>query len=110
MILAFYKQPCLHCGALTDADARFCAKCGSHSPFAYLCPACLRPVQKGDTLCAGCGRMLYVTCPTCGKPTFVQERCEACGAGLMRLCSNKRCGAYQFFENTKCTVCGKKMK
>lgn len=79
-------------------------------PFGYLCPSCLRPVEKGQPLCAGCGRPLYVACPFCGKPTFVQERCEQCGQGLLVRCGNKRCGAAQFFENTRCTACGKKIK
>jgi len=25
-------------------------------------------------------------------------------------CENKRCGELQFFENTKCTMCGKVIK
>lgn len=108
--MATYKQPCAHCGALIERDSRFCPACGSHSPFGYLCPTCLRPVRKGEMLCAGCGRPLYLPCPSCGKQTFVQERCEQCGAGMMRKCQNPRCGALQFFENTKCTACGKKIK
>ncbi len=108
--MASYKQPCIHCGAFIETDARVCTGCGSRSPFGYLCPTCNRPVQKGQTLCAGCGRPLYVSCPTCGQQTFVQERCERCGAGLMVYCENKRCGALQFFQNEKCTVCGKKIK
>ena len=33
-----------------------------------------------------------------------------CALGLMVYCENKRCGALQFFQNTKCTACGKKIK
>jgi predicted amidophosphoribosyltransferase len=108
--MAFYKQPCIHCGAYIDRDARFCSACGSHSPFGYLCPTCLRPVEKSQRLCAGCGRPLYVACPVCGGQTFVQEKCEQCGGSLMVKCQNSRCGAWQFFENTKCTACGAKIK
>lgn len=108
--MATYKQPCRQCGTFIDRDAHFCPACSSGSPFGYLCPACLRPVEKGMAACPGCGRPLYTTCPTCGGTTFVQERCEACGNGLMVLCPNKRCGRMQFFENTKCTACGKKLK
>ena len=108
--MASYKQPCMHCGAFIDSDAWLCISCGSMSPFGYLCPSCNKPIQKGQFLCSGCGRELYTICPTCGGRTFVQERCEVCGAGLMVYCSNKRCEALQFFENTKCTVCGKKIK
>lgn len=108
--MAFYKQPCMHCGTFIDADARFCINCQSMSPFGYLCPACNRPIEKEQALCSGCGRPLYTICPTCGGRTFVQERCEQCGAGLMVRCENKRCGVLQFFENTKCSACGKKIK
>ncbi len=108
--MAFYKQPCIHCGTLIDSDARFCVSCGSFSPFGYLCPECSRPVNKGEPICSGCGRQLYTLCPFCGGRTFVQEKCERCGRGLMVKCANKRCGAFQFFENTKCSACGKKIK
>jgi hypothetical protein len=29
---------------------------------------------------------------------------------LMMRCTNARCGEMQFFENEKCTVCGKNIK
>jgi len=108
--MATYKKYCIHCGTLIDGDARFCPTCGSHNPFDYLCPACLHEIEKGQTLCVGCGRPLYIICPVCGARTFVQEKCEACGAWLMIRCPAKNCGAYQFFENERCTACGKKIK
>ena len=108
--MALYKQPCIHCGAFIEADTRVCTSCGSYSPFGYLCPTCHRTIQKGQTLCSGCGRALYVACPFCGKETFVQEKCEKCGESLMIRCDNTRCGELQFFQNTKCTACGKKIK
>ena len=88
--MAFYKKPCMHCGQLIDADSRFCTKCGSHSPFCYSCPTCLREIQKGDAVCPGCGRTLYIFCPHCGERTFVQETCEKCAKSLMVPCSNAR--------------------
>lgn len=108
--MAFYKQPCMQCGALIDRDSRFCTYCGSYSPFGYHCPTCLREIKKGQALCPGCGRSLYTTCPVCGQTTFVQDRCERCGTSLMVECANPRCGVMQFFENEKCTACGKKIK
>jgi predicted amidophosphoribosyltransferase len=107
--MASYKQPCIHCSTYIDRDSRFCPSCQSGSPFGYLCPACLRPIQKDQSLCSGCGRPLYITCPACGKSTFVQEKCEQCGGTLMVNCQNPRCGVQQFFENKKCTACGKKI-
>lgn len=108
--MASYKQPCIQCGELIERDSRLCPKCGSRSPFGYQCPTCLKEIQKGQVVCSGCGRSLYIPCPTCGKQTFTSERCEICGAGMMIKCENKRCGELQFFENTKCTACGKIIK
>ena len=108
--MASYRQPCVHCGAYIESDSRFCHFCQSPSPFGYRCPTCLRPIEKGRPICAGCGRALYIPCPSCGKPTFAGEKCEGCGASLMIRCQNSRCGKAQFFENTKCTACGKKIK
>ncbi len=108
--MATYKQPCIHCGEFVERDSRLCPKCGSRSPFGYHCPTCLREIKKDQPACSGCGRSLTVTCPTCGQSTFADERCEKCSAGLMIHCTNSRCGELQFFENKKCTVCGKKIK
>ena len=108
--MASYKQQCIHCSGLIERDSRICPECGSRSPFGYHCPTCLREIQKGQLVCSGCGRPLYIACPTCGQRTFADERCEACGAGLMVKCANPRCGDLQFFENVKCTACGKKIK
>ena len=106
-----YKQPCIHCGEMVERDARLCPRCASHSPFGYQCPACLRPIERGDAVCSGCGRPLMTTCPYCGMGTFIgAEKCDQCGQSLMVVCENKRCENLQFFENTKCTVCGKPIK
>jgi RNA polymerase subunit RPABC4/transcription elongation factor Spt4 len=109
--MASYKQPCVHCGEFIERDARLCPKCGSRSPFGYHCPSCLKEIQKGQAVCAGCGRPLTVTCPICGGQTFAGgDKCDACGKSLLIRCENKRCGEPQFFENVKCTVCGKAIK
>jgi len=108
--VATYKQPCLHCGEWLDTAVRFCPRCGSHSPFGYVCPQCLKDVQKTWQVCPGCGRALYIACPHCGLRTFVEDTCEACGLTLMVRCDNKRCGVVQFFENATCTACGRKIK
>jgi len=108
--VATYKQPCIHCGFFLDTSNRFCPKCESTSPFGYSCPTCLHDVQKDFAICPGCGRPLYILCPHCKARTFVQNNCEQCGCNLTFPCENKRCGSMQFFENTKCTACGKKLK
>lgn len=107
--MASYKQPCRRCGSLLERDSRVCPKCGSRSPFADLCPTCLRVVSREDSVCSGCGRALHISCPNCRAQTFVGESCDACGASLLKKCPNPRCGELQFFENNKCTACGKKL-
>ncbi len=108
--MASYKQNCMICGELIDRDVRYCPNCTTPNPFGYHCPTCLSPITKNQKVCSGCGRPLYVYCIYCNKPTFVQDRCESCGVSLMFTCKNKRCGVKQFFQNTKCTACGKKIK
>jgi hypothetical protein len=50
-------------------------------------------------------------CPYCLNSTFVgAEKCEYCELPLLIRCENKLCGEPQFFENKKCTVCGKPIK
>ncbi|MDO4543115.1 MAG: hypothetical protein Q4C01_01065 [Clostridia bacterium] len=108
--MATYKQPCMHCDKLIDSASGFCPFCGRQQPFGYACPKCRKPIEKGQLRCSGCGRELHTLCPYCEQPTFVQDICERCGQSLMKRCANKRCGALQFFENEKCTSCGKKLK
>jgi len=105
-----YKQPCVHCGNWLDTAEEMCPHCGSATPFGFTCPTCLHAINPSDALCPGCGRPLYVPCPYCGQPTFVQEVCQHCGGMLMVRCDNTRCNAVQFFQNTKCTACGAKLK
>lgn len=107
--MAVYKQPCRQCGSLISQDSRFCPKCGSRAPFVDLCPTCLREIRREDMRCSGCGRPLHIACPRCGKQTFVGEKCDVCGGSLLKQCLNPRCGEMQFFENAKCTACGKKL-
>ena len=107
--MATYKQPCIHCKEFIERDARFCSKCASRNPFGYSCPVCLRDIKKEQKLCEGCGSSLYTACPSCRQQTFKAERCEGCGESLMKKCEYKRCGEMQFFENVKCTACGKKI-
>lgn len=108
--MASYKQPCLQCGSFIDRDSLVCPSCGSRNAFGYHCPTCKKTITKGQRACSECGRPLYVPCPYCAKPTFVADRCDHCGMTLLKQCENSRCGAWEFFENVRCTTCGKKMK
>ena len=86
--MAFFKQPCRHCGTLLDRDSRFCKKCGSRSPFVALCPTCMREVSENHEFCVGCGRELYIICPKCKKRTFAGDKCTNCNESLMKKCQN----------------------
>ncbi|NLC41107.1 MAG: hypothetical protein GX763_09360 [Clostridiaceae bacterium] len=108
--MAGYKHPCIHCGNLIDHDARYCIYCNSRSPFAFRCPDCLKEVEQKQSICSSCGRPLYVPCPSCAQLTFVSDNCQSCGTTLLVQCQNKRCMQMQFFQNTKCTACGKLLK
>jgi RNA polymerase subunit RPABC4/transcription elongation factor Spt4 len=101
----------MRCGEMIERDSRTCPKCGSMSPFRFQCPTCLRTIEKGNALCAGCGRPLSVVCPFCKGQTFAgSEKCDSCGKLLMVKCENKRCNQLQYFQNVKCTGCGKPIK
>ncbi len=108
--MAGYDKACIGCGNLIGYDSMFCPICGRMSPFYDACPSCNAEIKRGWQRCSSCGRMLTIPCPHCGKPTFVGDKCDACGVSLMVTCPNKLCHAPQFFENTKCTACGKKIK
>jgi len=109
--MATYKQPCIQCGKFIERDSRFCSNCGSMNPFGYRCPTCLKSIERENILCSGCGRSLSTACPYCKQQTFVgSENCDQCAKSLMIHCESKRCDALQFFENSKCTVCGKPIK
>lgn len=108
--MATYKKPCIHCGYLLDTAMEICSNCASQSPFGYSCPGCKHTVQLSDAVCSDCGRALYIGCPHCGQRTFVQNICQWCAGPLTVRCANKKCGADQFYLNTRCTACGKAIK
>lgn len=108
--MAGYKLPCIACGGFIDFDSKTCPLCGRRSPFADRCPSCLCEVKKQWLKCPSCARALSIACPHCKKPTFVGDACQSCGKSLLVRCGNKRCLAVQFFENTSCNECGRKLK
>jgi RNA polymerase subunit RPABC4/transcription elongation factor Spt4 len=109
--MATYKTPCMQCSSLIDGSVHFCPYCGSRNPFGYHCPTCLKSIERGQLLCTSCGRKLVTPCPYCDTDTFIgSDRCDSCGQTLLIKCENKRCNEMQFFENTKCTACGKPIK
>jgi predicted amidophosphoribosyltransferase len=109
--MATYQKPCIQCGAFVQGGARYCQACGTSNPFTHNCPTCIKEISPEHMVCSGCGRPTKILCPVCKQQTFIgKSNCEVCGESLMQTCSNPRCGEKQFFENTKCTACGKKFK
>ncbi len=107
--MAGYDKPCIGCGSFIGYDSMFCPICGRQSPFYDACPNCACEIKRGYLRCPSCGMGLSVECPHCGNLTFVAEKCDECGKSLMIQCQNSRCNAPQFFQNKKCTACGKKI-
>ena len=108
--MAGYDKPCIGCGTFIGYDSQFCPICGRQSPFYDACPSCNIEIRREWQRCPSCGRNLYTVCPHCGQRTYVVEKCDMCHQSLMIKCENKLCQGLQFFENTKCTLCGKKIK
>lgn len=108
--MALFKKPCKHCGELVESDALVCPNCTRHNPLVDRCFNCNREITRNNKVCSGCGRPVYLACPVCKATTFMQDRCDVCGANLMIKCTNKRCGVDQFFNTIKCNACGKKIK
>ncbi len=108
--MAGYDMPCIGCGNFIAYDSKFCPICGWMSPFCDACPSCAAEIKRGWMRCPSCGRELNITCPHCKATTFVGESCDACHGSLMIRCENKNCLAPQFYQNIKCTACGKKIK
>lgn len=107
--MAFYKEPCIHCGNYISKDSAVCPICNSTNPFKFSCPECLREISPEEQRCSCCGRELKIKCPYCNELTFVYSNCEQCGKSLMKQCSNKRCNSMQFYDNKKCNACGKNL-
>lgn len=108
--MAGYDKPCIGCGQFIGYDSKVCPICGRLSPFYDACPSCASEIKREWLRCPSCGRELSVACPSCGQQTFVADKCDACRQSLMIQCENKLCLAPQFFQNIKCTGCGKKIK
>lgn len=108
--MAGYNKPCIGCGTFIAYDSKFCPTCGRNSPFYDACPSCMAEIKREWKRCPSCGRGLYIACPHCAQLTFVCDKCDSCHQPLTRPCENTLCGSQQFFQNVKCTDCGKKFK
>ena len=54
---------CSKCGAVIDADAKFCAECGEKVVLQKKCPKCNAPMQPEDVFCGECGYKLVSEAP-----------------------------------------------
>jgi len=103
-----YSRPCRYCNQLVPSDANTCPTCGKVNPISGpSCPKCAAHLETGWKRCPSCGLSLDVTCPKCGKTTFLGDYCDQCQARLMVICPNKKCRFEQAPLGEKCVKCGK---
>ena len=103
-----YLQPCRYCKTLVEGNASFCPKCGKVNPAGpFRCPVCRNPIRKQFAMCSDCGLPLKVSCPKCGKETFLGDYCEQCEARLTVTCPDPKCGEDQPPGRNTCLKCGK---
>ena len=53
-----FTRLCMECGYRGEADARYCAICGSELPPSVACSHCGRLCPVGTNYCGGCGKAL----------------------------------------------------
>jgi hypothetical protein len=106
-----FKHPCRYCNQLNPAESKVCPFCGKVNPIGPLrCPKCQNPIQKGWKTCSGCGLLLEISCPSCGKRTFLENYCGFCNNRLVVVCGNPKCKTEQMPGPEKCIKCGKPLK
>jgi len=103
-----YKQNCRYCDKLVEGDSNVCPYCRKVNPVGEIrCQKCRTPVKSDWKACNGCGLVLEIDCPKCGKKTFFGDYCAACNARLTVLCPNPKCKTEQAPVGTNCIKCGK---
>ncbi len=79
------QKKCIKCGAMIDANAKYCPVCGAdQTPAAatITCPNCKAVVPAGTKFCPNCGTKLSgtITCPNCHAEVPVGTKfCPNCG-------------------------------
>ena len=75
---------CPHCGAMNQADAKFCSECGKEIVLSKTCPGCGAKVPAIAKFCPECGMNLQeMVCPKCkAKIPPGSKFCPSCGKKL----------------------------
>ncbi|MEM0160630.1 MAG: SPFH domain-containing protein [Thermoplasmata archaeon] len=79
------QKKCIKCGAMIDANAKFCPVCGAdqtQTAATITCPNCKAVVPAGTKFCPNCGTKLSgtITCPNCHAEVPVGTKfCPNCG-------------------------------
>ncbi len=81
------KKKCIKCGALIDADAKFCPVCGAPQTNTIECPNCHAQIPADSKFCPNCGFKLgssnMITCPYCHAQIPAGSKfCPNCGHAL----------------------------
>jgi hypothetical protein len=74
------------------------------------CPICRYPLEEGAKVCGHCGILLWSICKSCGKETFLGDKCSNCGVPIVIICPNPKCKTEQPPTGKKCIKCGKPLR
>jgi len=74
------------------------------------CPICRYPLEDGAKVCGHCGTSLWSICESCGKETFLGDKCNNCGTQIFIVCPDPECRTRQSPASKKCIKCGKSLR
>ncbi|MGD0915355.1 MAG: zinc ribbon domain-containing protein [Thermodesulfobacteriota bacterium] len=103
-----YMHPCRYCSKLVPPESNVCPFCGKVNPLELRCPKCKSPIEEDWKRCSHCGISLELTCPKCGKTTFLGDYCKHCDSRLVVVCT--KCKTEQSPIGEKCIKCDKPFK
>ncbi len=105
--LPSFKRPCRYCSKLVMPEDVTCPFCGKESPIYIRCPKCKAEVKRDYQKCPSCGQALQIICTKCGKQTFFDVYCDACGQKQEVECP--KCHTKQPPVFTNCISCKKQL-
>ena len=103
--MASYKHPCKYCGKLIARDSNFCPFCTQENPLGPIrCPICRYPLEDGAKACGHCGILLWKICESCGKETFLGDKCSYCGTLIIVLPQPQMQGRTASYKQELCQM------
>lgn len=101
---------CHNCGAINGAETKFCSKCG-HKLGGIKCAACGTNNEEGTKFCTKCGAKLEgLKCQSCGAINEDGTKfCVKCGTKLESGATCPTCGTHNAEGAKFCSGCGKSL-